>query len=155
MGLSIAGWRAALLGSALIAIGGSAQAQVPLPNEPAEISACLCLQQASSALAARKDAKGQALAALDRQLADLDSQLASERPRVDVNNAESVSRYKALLTRRDAAFGQIGPAQSDAAQAVARYNASVDEYNRRCAGHPFDPVMVANIQAHLVCPVVQ
>jgi hypothetical protein len=152
---SIARWCAALLGSALIAIGGSAKAQVPLPNEPAEISACLCIQQASSALAAQKDAKGQALASFNQQLADLDSQLASERARVDVNNAASVSRYKALLERRDAAFQQIGPAQSDAAQAVSRYNVSVDEYNRRCAGHPFDPVLVANIQAHLVCPAVR
>ena len=155
MSSPIAGWRAALLGSAVIVIGSSAEAQVPFPNEPAEISACVCLQQASSALAARKDAKGQALAALNRQLADLDAELASDRPRVDVNNAESVSRYKALLVRRDAAFGQIGPAQSDAAQAVSRYNASVDDYNRRCAGHPFDPVLVANVQAHLVCPAVQ
>ena len=155
MSSPIASWRVALLGSAVIIIGGSAEAQVPLPNEPAEISACVCLQQASSALAARKDAKSQALAALKQQLGGLDAELASERPRVDVNNAESVSRYKALLVRRDAAFGQIGPAQSDAAQAVSRYNAAVDEYNRRCAGHPFDPVLVANIQAHLVCPAVQ
>lgn len=152
---SIACWRAVLLGSAIIAIGGSATAQVPVPNEPAEISACLCLQQGASALAAQKDAKSQALASLDRQLANLDAQLASERPRVDVNNAESVSRYKALLERRDAAFSQIGPGQSDAAQAVSRYNASVEEYNRRCAGHPFDPVLVASIQAHLVCPAVR
>jgi hypothetical protein len=154
MAAVIAMWRSAILGGAVFAVSSSAEAQVPFPNEPAEINACLCLQQAAAALAAQKDAKGQALAALDRQLADLDAQLATERPRVDVNSAESISRYKALLERRDAAFGQIGPAQSDAAQAVSRYNASVDEYNRRCT-HPFDPGLVANIQAHLICPPIQ
>lgn len=142
------------MGGLILVIDRSAEAQVPIPNEPAEINACLCLQQASAALAAQKDAKGQALAALDRQLADLDAQLATERPRVDVNNADAVSRYKALLERRDGAFRQLGPAQSDAAQAVSRYNATVDEYNRRCI-RPFDPGLVATIQAHLSCPPFQ
>ena len=155
MGSSTAFFRFAILGCAVFVFGSSAEAQLPVPNEPAEINACLCLQQAAAALSAQKETKGQALVALDRQLADLDAQLAGERPRVDVNSGESVSRYKALLERRDAAFGRIGPAQSDAAQAVSRYNASVDEYNRRSASHPFDPVLVANIQAHLICPPLQ
>jgi glutathione S-transferase len=143
---------AMVLGVGILALYASSQATAQIPNEPAEINACLCLQQAAATLAAEKDAKGQALAATDRQLADLDAQLAAERPRVDVNNPTSVSRYKALLVRRDAAFGQISPAQSVAAQAVARYNASVDEYNRRCAGRPFNPELVAQIQARLNCP---
>jgi hypothetical protein len=148
-------WRAAMVGGAVLELCGSARAQVPAPNLPAEINACLCLQQAAGTLAAEKDAKAQALATVDRQLADLDAQLASERPRVDVNNPNSVSRYKALLERRDAAFGQISPAQADAARAVARYNSSVDEYNRRCTQLPFDPGLVAAIQAHLNCPPLQ
>ena len=131
---------------------GGAKAQIPIPNEPAEINACVCLQAASAALAGEKDAKAQALAAVDRQLADLNSQMAAEKPRVDVNSAASVSRYKVLLQRRDAAFGQIGPAQAAAAQAVERYNASVDEHNRRCAGRPFNSDLWAQISAHPNCP---
>ena len=49
---------------------GGAKAQVPIPNEPAEINACVCLQAASAALAGEKDAKAQALTAVDKQLAD-------------------------------------------------------------------------------------
>jgi hypothetical protein len=143
---------AMVLGVGVLALHTSSQARAQLPNEPAEINACLCLEQASGALAAEKDAKGQALVAVDRQLADLDAQLAAERPRVDVNNPASVSRYKALLVRRDAAYGQISPAQSAAAQAVARYNGSVDEYNRRCAGRPFNPDLVVQIRTRLSCP---
>ena len=148
-------WRAAAVGGALLAVCSSAGAQVPLPNVPAEMNACLCLQQAAGTLAAEKDAKTQALAAVNRQLTDLDAQLAAERPQVDVNNPDSVSRYKALLVRRDAAFGQISPAQADAARAVARYNANVDEYNQRCTRLPFDPGLAAAMQPHLNCPPIQ
>ena len=132
---------------------GGAKAQIPpaIPSEPAEINACVCLQAASAALAGDKDAKAQALAAVDRQLADLNAQMAAEKPRVDVNSAASVSSYKVLLQRRDAAFGQIAPAQAAAAQAVERYNATVDEYNRRCI-RPFNPDLWAQISAHPNCP---
>jgi hypothetical protein len=131
--------------------GAKAQIPIPVPNEPAEINACVCLQAASAALAGEKDAKAQALAAVDRQLADLNAQLAAEKPRVDVNSTASVSRYKMLLERRDAAFGQISPAQAAAAQAVDRYNATVDEYNRRCI-RPFNPDLWAQISARPNCP---
>ncbi len=131
---------------------GGANAQIPIPNEPAEINACVCLQAASAALAGEKDAKAQALAAVDRQLADLNAQMAAEKPRVDVNSAASVSHYKALLERRDATRGQISPAQAAAAQAVDRYNAAVDEHNRRCAGRPFNSDLWAQISAHPNCP---
>jgi len=135
--------------------GAQAQIPVPVPNEPAEINACVCMQLASGTLAADKDAKSQALAAASQQLTDLDAQLAAARSGIDGNNPDAVARYKALLERRDAAFGQIGPAQSAAAAAVARYNASVGEYNQRCAGRPFNSDLVAQIQAHPNCPPLQ
>ncbi|HWZ69229.1 MAG TPA: hypothetical protein VNW89_15470 [Stellaceae bacterium] len=131
--------------------GAKAQIPPPVPNEPAEINACVCLHAASAALAGEKDAKAQALAAVDRQLADLNAQMAGEKPRVDVNSPASVSSYKVLLQRRDAAFGQLAPAQAAAAQAVERYNATVDEYNRRCI-RPFNPDLWAQISAHPNCP---
>jgi Skp family chaperone for outer membrane proteins len=144
--------QARVLGLGILALCVSSAAKAQIPYEPAEINACVCLQQASGALLSEKDAKGQALGAVNRELADLDAQLAAERPRVDVNSPDSVSRYKALLERRDAAYRQLSPAQSDAAQAVARYNASVDEYNHRCAGRPFNAELEAQIQAHPNCP---
>ena len=75
-------------------------------------------------------------------------------PGVDVNSPASVSRYKVLLERRDSTRGQVGPTQAAAAQAVARYNATVDEYNRRCAGRLFNPVLMAQISAHPNCPPI-
>ena len=144
--------RATVLSLGVLTLMATGGAKAQIPNEPAEINACVCLQLASAALAADKDAKSQALAADNQQLADLDAQLASARSRIDPNNAEAVAGYKALLERRDAAHGQISPAQSAAAAAVARYNASVGEYNQRCAGRPFNSELAAQIQAHPNCP---
>jgi hypothetical protein len=134
---------------ALYAIGG---AQAQILNEAAEINACVCLQIAAGALASDKDAKSQVLASANQQLADLNAQLAAARAGIDVNNPEEVARFKALLERRDAASQRISPAQSEAAAAVARYNASVGEYNQRCAGRPFNLDLVTQIQAHPNCP---
>ena len=143
---------ATVLGFGILAFCAAGAAQAQIPNEPAEINACVCLRLASGALAAEKDAKSQTLAAASQQLADLNAQLASERARIDVNNPDAVSRFKALLERRDAAFGAISPAQSQAATAADRYNASVGEYNQRCAGRPFNSDLVAQIQARPNCP---
>jgi hypothetical protein len=145
---------ATVLGFVILALcaAGAAEAQIPIPNEPAEINACVCLQLASGALAAEKDAKSQAWAAASQQSADLNAQLASERARIDVNNPEAIARFKALLERRDAAYAQISPAQSTAAAAVEHYNASVGEYNQRCAGRPFNSDLVRQIQARPNCP---
>jgi hypothetical protein len=135
---------------------GAARAQVPLPPEMAEITACLCLQQAVSALSAEMNARKQALDTVIRQLSDLDSQLARDRSTLDVNNPDAVARYKALLERRDGAYRQsVGPVHADATQATARYNARVSEYNTRCANRPFNSAIVAQMQVNLVCPPLQ
>ena len=79
---------AAVLGSVTLAfcVADKAEAQVPIPNEPAEINACVCMQLASGALAADKDAKSQTLAASNQQLTDLDAQLASARARMQAGH---------------------------------------------------------------------
>ena len=118
---------ATVVGFGILAFCGVGAARAQVPYEPAEINACVCLQLASAALAADKDAKSQRLAAANQQLADLDAQLAAARSRIDVNNPD----------------------------AVARYNATVDEHNRRCAGRPFSSDLVAQIQAHPNCPPLQ
>jgi hypothetical protein len=145
--------RAAVLRLGFLALSAPGVANAQVPPGPAEINACLCLQQAVSTLSAEMNAKTRALDAANSQLADLDAQLAAERPLVNVNNPDSVARYKALLERRDGAYRQsIGPIHADATQATARYNARVNEYNRRCAGQPFNSALVAEVQARLACP---
>jgi hypothetical protein len=147
--------RGMALGWGLLAMlaPGAARAQVPPPPEVADITACLCLQRAVSALSADMNAKNQALDTVTRQLSDLDAQLARDKSTINVNNPDAVARYKALLERRDAAYRQsIGPVHAEAEQATAGYNARVNEYNAHCANRPFNSAIVAQMQVNLVCP---
>ena len=149
-----------IVGLSVLLAGAGARAQVPPPVVPApetaEISACLCLQQAVAVRSAEMNQKNQALDAITHQLADLDGQLAQARANLNINNPDAVARYKALLERRDDAYRQsIGPVHDDATQATARYNARVNEYNARCANRPFNSALVAEMQAHLSCPPMQ
>jgi multidrug resistance efflux pump len=111
------------------------------------------MQQAVAALSAEMSQKTQALDAVNRQLSDLDAQLARARASLNVNDADAVGRYKALLEHRDAAYRQsVGPVHADATQATSRYNASVNEYNARCANRPGIPILSPQIPAPLTCP---
>ena len=146
-------WRGRFLGLGLLGffIPGIAWGQAP--PEVAEITTCLCMSQAASTLAADMNAKTQALDAVNRQVSDLNAQLARERSTINVNNPDAVARFKALLERRDAAYHQsVGPVYSDASQATARYNAQISEYNARCANRPFNSALVAQLQPTLRCP---
>jgi vacuolar-type H+-ATPase catalytic subunit A/Vma1 len=153
---SIAVCGAMLFGAGLLVVTGAATARAQMSSDPAEITTCLCMQQGVAALSGDMSAKTQALAAVRQHLADLDAQLAQARPNVDVNNADSVGRYKALLQQRDAAYQQsLGPVVSAAEQATASYNSHVAQYNAQCASRQFNADVMAQIQAHLSCPPLQ
>jgi len=147
-------WRGSLLAFAGFLVPGIAWGQVP--PEISEITTCLCMSQAASALSADMNAKTQALDAANRQVADLNAQLARERSTINVNNPDAVANFKALLERRDAVYHQsVGPLFNDSAQATARYNAQISEYNARCANRPFNSALVAQLQPTLRCPPIQ
>jgi hypothetical protein len=156
MACPITVYGAMFFGAGLLVVTGAVTARAQMSSNPAEITACLCMQQGVATLSSDMSAKTQALAAVRQHLADLDSQLARARPNVDVNNADSVARYKALLAQRDAAYQQsLGPVVTDADQATARYNSHVAQYNTQCASHQFNGDVMAQIQAHLSCPPLQ
>jgi hypothetical protein len=156
MARSIAVCRAMLFAAGLLVFTSAATAWAQMSSDPAEITACLCMQQGVATLSSDMSAKTQALAAVRQHLADLDAQLTQARPNVDVNNTESVERYKALLAQRDAAYKQsLGPVVTNADQATARYNSLVGQYNAQCANRSFNSDAMASIQAHLTCPPLQ
>jgi hypothetical protein len=153
---SIAVCGAMLFGAVLMVVTGAATARAQMSSDPTEIATCLCMQQGVATLSSDMSAKTQSLAAVRQHLADLDARLAQARPNVDVNNSDSVGRYKALLQQRDAAYQQsLGPVVTDAEQATARYNSHVAQYNAQCANHQFNADVMAQIQAHLSCPPLQ
>ena len=123
-------------------------------GEPAQVQACLCEQQEIGRLRAAMDRKKQALDAIQRRFSDLDAQLNTERPNVNVNDPGSVASYKALLERRDAA-DQRTSNTNEAIATVQQYNARVADYNKRCGNRALDPRLVEWAQATLVCPKAQ
>jgi hypothetical protein len=144
---------AILFGLGVVLAAPPRPAVAQMSSNPTEINACLCLEQGVATMAQSMNHKTRALNAVRQHLADLDAELARERPLVDVNNPNSVDRYKALLDRRDAAYrDSIGPVVSDADQAVARYNALVGQYDRQCALHSFNSEIMNEMRAHLSCP---
>jgi hypothetical protein len=146
----------ALVGAALVALTALGSANAQMSSNPAEITACLCQQQAIATLSADMSAKTQALAAARGRVADLDTQLLEARRHIDVNNAQSEQQYKVLLAQRDQAYqASIGPVVGDADQATARYNAHVNQYNTQCASHVFNADLMAQMQQHLVCPPLE
>ncbi len=76
-----------------------------------------------------------------------------ERATIDVNNPQSVAQFRQLLARRDAAFRrQSGPEFTELSGVTQRYNASVNEYNARCANRPRNPILLRQVEATLSCP---
>jgi hypothetical protein len=148
--LSVA-FAVAVIATATVPVTARAQ----MSNDPAEITACLCQQQGIATLSADMSGKTSALAAARQRVADLDAQLLQAR-HYDPNNADAVAQYKALLTRRDQAYqASIGPIVGEADQATQRYNAHVNQYNAQCASRTFNADMMAQLQAHLVCPPLE
>lgn len=161
-------YRAAMVwaGVAAMAATAPAVAQAPLyppppvavpaaPPSPeaAEIAACLCLGQAVAALSADMTAKQRSYDSVQDELTRLDAQLATERARIDVDNPQSVARFRQLLEQRDAAFRRsTNLATGDLSRAIERYNARVNEYNSRCANRPRNPELLGRVQATLSCP---
>jgi hypothetical protein len=144
---------AILFVSASVLAAAPRTAAAQMSSDPAEINACLCLERGVETMKQSMNDKTQALAAVRQRLADLDAELARERPNVDVNSPSSVDQYKALLDRRDAAYREsIGPVVSEVDQAIARYGALVGQYDRQCALHSFNSEVMSEMRAHLSCP---
>jgi hypothetical protein len=149
--------RAAVLaaGIAVVATLSGAKAQLMPSNSlaAAEIRDCLCLKAAVDTLGADMSARQRTLDGIRDELARLDAQLQSERAGVDVNNPQSVARFRQLLAQRDGLFRQsTGQAQAEMRRAIDRYGARSSEYNGRCANRPMDPILLNQVQATLSCP---
>lgn len=150
-------WLVVLLGTGMLALPvASSRAQLPPPPgspEAADIASCLCLKQEVEALNAESAAKRREYEDAYAELGRIDSQLESERARMDVNDPAAGARFRQLLQRRDDLFRRSTTDLAPGATSTAeRYNARVSEYNSGCANRPRDPRLLAEVQATLVCP---
>ena len=162
-------YRAAVFwaGVAAVAAASPAVAQAPpypppplsaVPGPPAspeatEIAACLCLGQAVAALGADMSAKQRSYAAVRDEVARLDARLERERAGMDVNDPQSIARFRQVLEQRDAAYRRsTGLVTGDLSSVIERYNSRINEYNARCANRPRDPELLGRVQERLSCP---
>ena|SRR5579872_4260869 len=137
----------------VMAVPALAQMAPAPPSEAADIASCLCLQQRVNTLGADRSGRQKAYREAQDDLARIDAELRSARSGMDVNNPEAVARFRQLVERRDAAFRRSsGLAGGELAGITERYNASVNEYNARCANRPRDPRLLQSVQATLTCP---
>ena len=158
-------WSAVLwagVAAIVAAVPAAAQAPgYPVPPPPAvyaspeaaEIAHCLCLDREVATLRADMDSKQRAYDAVRDELARLDSQLQRARAGMNVDDPQSVARFRQLLEQRDTAFKrQTGLVTGDLSSATQAYNARVNEYNSRCANRPRNPAVLNQVQATLTCP---
>jgi hypothetical protein len=147
------GWRLAVAAALALSIPtGVANAQVVV-RSPDEVRSCLCKEQAVASLNAQVQALSKAYDEKRQAFEALDRQVQTSRPQVNVNNPSDVDAFKRLLERRDEASDSLaGPATSDYAGAVQRYNAAVSDYNNSCSGKAFDQDVLAQVKQSLSCP---
>ena len=125
----------------------------PASPEATEIATCLCLGQAVAALSADMSAKQRSYAAVRDEVARLDARLERERAGMDVNDPQSVARFRQMLEQRDAAYRRsTGLVTGDLSSVIERYNSRINEYNARCANRPRDPELLGRVQERLSCP---
>lgn len=138
---------------AMLGAAGTSAAQGQVISAPDAIRACLCQEQRVAGLNAEVQAQSRTYAQQRASFEALDKQVQTSRPHVDVHSQTDVDAFKQLLERRDAAQDALsGPATSNYAAAVQRYNQAVADYNGSCAGKAFDQDALAAVKRTLSCP---
>jgi hypothetical protein len=145
------GWRAVAM--ALMLVWGSAAAAEDVERSPGQIRDCLCEERSLAALNAEVQNQSRAYEEKRQAFQKLDSEVQTERPKVNVNDLSQVEAFKRLLASRDAAADTLaGEATRSYSDAVTRYNKAVAGYNNGCSGKAYDPDQLAEIRRNLSCP---
>lgn len=134
-----------------------ALAQYPpvVPNE-VEVAAarnCLCLEKSVEDRRFELEVRNGIFERARAELEASESEVARRRASVDVNDPTQIDAFRALLARRDAARAHYERnAVPEQQQAVARYNAVVDQLNAACKGRSFTTYAWEAARRDLVCP---
>lgn len=128
----------------------------PVQPAEAEVAAarnCLCLDQAVNERKFELDVRN---GIFEKALADMQSteaEVERRRPAVNVDDPNQVDAFRSLLARRDAARSHYQlTAVPDQQQAVAQYNAVVQQLNASCQGRSFSTYAWSAARQNLSCP---
>jgi len=128
-------------------------APYPMISSPQDVATCLCLERSVSTLSNEVLARNRIYEEKKGELGRLETELANQRSRMNVNDPAQVDAFRGLLDRRNAIQAEF------AAQVTPEYSALVDNYNRqvgefnaRCSGRAYDGAVVASVRPTLSCP---
>ena len=149
-------YRGAMFGSLVatlvVAAPGPLGAQ-ELVRDPGAIAACICSEQRVAALSDELAKSRSRYEERRNALAQLDAEVESRRPQVNVTSQSDIAAFKTLLARRDDAEAQFaGEVTKSYADSVQGYNAAVASYNGTCAGKALAPDVASQIRPTLSCP---
>lgn len=124
-------------------------------HAPDAIRACLCRDQAVTALSDTLNRESEAYEQRRRELAELDSRAATARQQLDPADAGQREALGRLLDERDAAQRDFASETTPHYNAtVALYNEAADAFNRDCGGKAYDWDVLPQVQSTLSCPAV-
>jgi hypothetical protein len=145
-------WFVAVPVMILAGVAGGAAAQ-EVVRSVEQIRDCLCREQSVAALNAGVQSQSRLYEDKRQAFQELDKQVQTLRPQVNVNNQADVDAFKRLLERRDAAADAVaGDVTRQYADVVMRYNQAVASYNDACSGKSYDPDQLAELRRSLSCP---
>jgi hypothetical protein len=133
---------------------------VPVPSAPGgviavpqQVQACLCLEQRVNDLGTDIATRRQTYEQRRQEVSRLDSELASLRQRMNVDNPDDVAAYARLFDQRNAAFDALSrDVEPQYAASVERYNRAVADYNNSCYTQSYDATVLATVRPTLSCP---
>jgi hypothetical protein len=126
---------------------------MPVINSPQEIAGCLCLERSVSTLASEVAARNRIYEEKRRQFEQLDNEVNTRRPQVNVTDTAQVDAFRALLDRRNQAQAELtAQVTPETAATVDGYNRQVADFNARCANRAYNETVVASVRANLACP---
>jgi uncharacterized protein YukE len=151
--MRILGWWGAVLAATTLPGWAQGVAAQEVEHAPDRIRDCLCQEQSMADFNTEMLNQRKAYDDQRQLFQQLDQDVQTARPRLDVNDPNAVDAFKRLLDRRDAAQQAFsGDVTRNYADAVTRYNQAVTSYNASCAGKTYDADQLAAVRRNLSCP---
>ncbi len=156
--------RLGLLATTGLLVADAPRAQTPASPPPSgarvtspyEISSCLCLEREMATRQSEMTVRRNAYETLAHQIADTQTAIDRDRPRVDVNDPVAVEAFKRRLDELDVLkTRQDQVTLPDYQAAVGTYNERVAQYTNLCSGRILDPAVTEQVRGNLVCRMGQ